>query len=269
MTAISRWKILQLVYGEMLDMLEKLFASQNFFFMPVKGAYLIKTGLAEKIETRKMVDIDILLKVDQFEAACQWFGLLENAREKYNYWKFERSFIYIFSGIPIHIEFHRLINFPARFLLQNEDLFKRGIRISCSCILPDAVDSLLIHICHKLAHVIDGFEDQFYEEISLYSSQEGFEWEIFWERACKTGILGFIWLVLETWKKKKKQDNFLLPGSPSLYTTILSRTGLFMKCESPIVRKMFFEVPFVRNIIQLTQYKIKKNYFKKIKLRLQ
>jgi hypothetical protein len=265
MAELSRWIALQFVYNEMLEILERLFASQNYYFMPIKGAYLIKTGLSEQITDRKMVDIDILLKADQFEAACQWFGTCDNVKKKDNYWDFERSFFYSFAGIRIHLEFHRLINFPARFLLQNEDLFKRGIEISKSCIIPDPVDSLLIHICHKLAHVIDGFENQFYEEISLYSSQKGFDWKTFWDRACKTGVMSFIWLVLEKWKKGKKIDNFFLPESPSLYAAILSKTGLFMKGDSPIVRKIFFEVPFVRNVIQLTSYKIKKQYLTQIR----
>jgi hypothetical protein len=158
-----------------------------------------------------------------------------------------------------------LINFPARFLLKNEDLFKRGIKIDKSCIIPDPMDSLLIHICHKLAHVIDGFENQFYEEIGLYSSQSGFDWKIFWDRASTTGILSFIWLVLEKWKKGKKEDDFFLLKSPSFYATILSRTGLFMKGNHPMVRKIFFEVPFVRNIFQLTVYKIKKQYLTQIR----
>lgn len=263
MAGLSRWIALQIVYGEVLDILEKMFASQMYIFMPVKGAYLIKTGLAQQISDRKMVDIDILIKEEQFDVICKWFRQCDNVKEKYNYWSFERSFIYLFSGIPVHLEFHRLINFPERFLLRNEDLFERGIRVSQACILPDPVDSLLIHICHKLAHVIDGFEDQFYEEISLYSSQDGFDWKTFWERARKTGIVSFIWLVMDTWKKKKQPDEFCLPGPPSFYAVILSRTGLFMRAKSAIVKKIFFEIPFVRNSLKLAVYKIRETYLKK------
>ncbi|MBN1601907.1 MAG: nucleotidyltransferase family protein [Chitinispirillaceae bacterium] len=263
MAGLSRWIALQIVYGDILDILEKMFALHGHDFMPVKGAYLIKTGIAEQISDRKMVDIDILIKENQFNTVCQWFSQCENVKEKYNYWCFERSFIYLYSGIPVHLEFHRLINFPERFLLPNEDLFERGKRISQSCILPDPVDSLLIHICHKLAHVIDGFEDLFYEEISLYSSQNGFDWKTFWERARKTGIISFIWLVLEKWKKRKQLDEFYLPAPPSFYAALLSRTGLFMKGNRAIVRKFFFEVPFVRDSLKLAVYKIRETYLKK------
>ncbi|HEX2955345.1 MAG TPA: nucleotidyltransferase family protein, partial [Chitinispirillaceae bacterium] len=193
---------------------------------------------------------------------CAWFQTIDGVLPKDNYWNFERSFIYQCMGFPVHLEFHRLINFPARFLLPNELLFSRSVKVSNSCLLPDPTDALLIHICHKLAHVIDGFEEQFYNEISLYSSQNGFDWKTFWERAEATGILNFIWLVLEKWRRKSKPDNFLLPECPSFYAAIISRADLFMKGGSPLVRKMFFEVPFVRNCIGLTLYKIRETYLR-------
>ncbi len=263
MADIPAWVALQFIYGEMLDVIEKLFASRQYCFMPIKGAYLIRAGLTETITDRKMVDIDILIPENQFDEVCAWFHTVDGVLPKDNYWSFERSFIYPCMGFPVHLEFHRLINFPARFLLPNELLFERSVKVSDSCFFPDSIDALLIHICHKLAHVIDGFEEQFYNEISLYSSQNGFSWKIFWERAEATGILNFIWLVLEKWKKKKKPDDFLLPECPSFYAAIISKTNLFMAGRNPLLRKMFFEVPFVRNPIQLMLYKIRETYLKK------
>jgi hypothetical protein len=263
MTNISSWVALQFIYGEMIDIIEKLFASRQYCFMPIKGAYLIRAGLTEGIADRKMVDVDILIPENQFEEVCAWFQTIDGVLPEDNYWNFERSFFYQCMGFPVLLEFHRLLNFPARFLLPNELLFKRSVKVSDSCFFPDPIDALLIHICHKLAHVINGFEEQFYNEISLYVSHTGFSWKEFWERAEATGIFNFIWLVLEKWKKKKKPDYFFLPECSSFYAAIISKTNLFMTGRNPLIRKIFFEVPFVRNRIKLLIYKIRETYLKK------
>jgi hypothetical protein len=262
MVSISQWVALQFIYGEMLDVIEDLFASRQYCFMPIKGAYLIRTRLTEKIADRKMVDIDILVPESQFDEVCVWFQTIEGVVPKDNYWNFERSFVYPCMGFPVHLEFHRLINFPARFLLSNELLFSRSVKVSCSCLLPDPIDALLIHICHKLAHVIDGFEDQFYNEIQLYASQEGFSWEVFWERAQATGIINFIWCVIDTFCKKTKVS-VKMPSTSSLYCRFLSRLNLFMACRKPLLRKFFFEIPFNRNSFRLLWYKFRHSFLKK------
>ena len=254
---LTTWILLQLIYGEVISDIERHFSIAGYRFMPIKGAYLIKTGLAVSIQNRKMVDIDLLIPQMQFTEICEWFALLPNVIPKENYWDFERSYVYTKFGNPVYLEFHRLINFPARFLLPNELLFKRGITVSEACILPDPTDALLIHICHKLAHVIDGFEEQFYREITMYAEQQGFSWEAFWKRAKETEIIGFIWLVIEKWKRIKSFD-ISLPPAPSLYSHFLATHNLFMRSRSSLARKIFFEVPFVRNIFELIRYKLKK-----------
>lgn len=261
MANISSWVALQFIYGEMLDVIEKLFASRQYCFMPIKGAYLIKAGLAENIAERKMVDIDILIPENQFEDVCAWFPTIEGVLLKDNYWNFERSFVYPCMGFPVHLEFHRLINFPARFLLPNKILFSRSVKVSDSCLLPDPIDALLIHICHKLAHVIDGFEEQFYSEISLYSSQIGFDWNAFWVRAEATGILNFIWCVMDKHCKREK-IRIKIPSTRSLYCKFLSRFDWFMECRNPLVRKVFFEMPFTRYPLKLGWYKFKHHFLK-------
>jgi hypothetical protein len=139
-------------------------------------------------------------------------------------------------------------------------LFNRGVKNSNSCILPDPTDALLIHICHKLSHVINGIEEQFYREISLYVTQNGFSWKDFWGRAEKTGIMGFVWLVVERWKKTMNSD-LVLPAAPSIYSWFLAYSNLFMRCKSSFARRVFFEVPFVRNVLMLAWHKCRNMVF--------
>jgi hypothetical protein len=253
---ISQWKALQLVYGETLEVLEGFFEKMGYCFMPIKGAYLVRTGLAAGISNRKMVDIDLLIPEKQFDEVCKWFQTLPGVSSRENYWPFEKSFVYQSISFPVYLEFHRLVNFPARFLLPNEQLFNRAVHLSRSCLLPDPVDALLIHICHKLAHVIDGFEEQFYSEIRLYASQNGFDWEVFWKRAKTTGIYNFIWCVID--KCIKHTDLFLArPPAPSLYCKFLSMFDLFMYGSHPLIRRVFFEIPFTRDPLFLFKHKFR------------
>ena len=249
----KQWVALQIVYGAVIDEIEKLFTAQGYAFMPIKGAYLIRSGLSGQISERCMRDIDLLVPERQFQEICSWFEALENVAPQKICAEFERPSLYYFSGIPVCIELHRLINSSARFLLPNEVLFNRGVVGDTSCIFPDPVDALLIHICHKMIHVIDGFEDQFYWEIALLARQNGFSWKMFWSRVESTGIVGFIWCVLYKYEKLFNAK-CQLPRTPSLYAFLLSRCGIFMRCKNASLRRLFFEVPFVRDLIGMVVY---------------
>ena len=255
MSQFPHWIALQFLFGGVLADVEELFSASGYCFMPIKGAYLIRSGLASSIAKRQMRDIDILIPEQKFREVCDWFSTVRHVKEKENYWAFEKSFLYSRKLRPVNIEFHRLVNFPARFLLPNEDLFSRGIQVSSSCVFPDPVDVLLIHVCHQLAHVISGFKDQFYSEIVLYSRQHGFSWPAFWKRAKDTGVLGFIWIVMEKCSRQKKLA-IDLPPPPSLYTRFLSRYNFFMGGKNRLLHRLLFEMPFVRNPWGLMMYKI-------------
>ena len=248
-----KWVALQIVYGGALAEIERLFASGGYCFMPIKGAYLIRSGLAASIENRRMRDIDLLLPDDRYREACDWFESLSEVRICPRYWDFERPVAFEWNRHSIYVELHRLVNSPDRFLLSNLELFDRARIVSESCRFPDPVDALLIHICHKLLHVIDGFELQFYREIDLYARQEGFSWDVFWERAGKTGITAFIWLVVH--KCNTLLDTgFQLPAAPTLYASMLGKLNLFMRCRSRAGRRLLYEIPFVRSVFGLARY---------------
>lgn len=254
---LSEWKGKQLVFGQALDELSVLFTDARFSFMPLKGAYLIATGLAASIDHRKMVDLDLLLPDAQFEEICCWFKGISGVTEKPNYWDFERSFVYICTSFPVYIEFHRMVNFPARFLLEADVLFKRSPSPSLSgCQLPDPVDALLVHCCHTIAHVIDGFELQVYRETPLYAGQHGFSWDHFWERARMTGILPYIVLFIRTCNRLLG-TSFPVARHNHFYAQLIDNCNMFMAFKNPLLRKLLFEVPFVRNPAWLLLYKIR------------
>ncbi|MBN1757878.1 MAG: nucleotidyltransferase family protein [Chitinispirillaceae bacterium] len=248
-----KWVALQIVYGEALAEIERLFASRGYCFMPIKGAYLIRSGLATTIASRCMRDIDLLLPEDRYSEICDWFESLPDVRRCPQYWDFERPVAFDWNRHSIYVELHRLVNTPNRFLLPNRQLFTHGNVVSESCRFPDPVDALLIHICHKLLHVIDGFELQFYREIPLYVQQEDFCWEVFWDRAGKTEIPAFIWLVIHKCNLLL-HTKYYLPAAPSVYASFLARFDLFMRCHSPVGRRILYEIPFVRSVVGLAKY---------------
>lgn len=247
---LSTWKTKQIIYGQALLEIEELFKCRKLTFMPIKGAYLIMSGLAVSIPNRRIRDIDLLIPEEKFDETCDWFSALSNVSEHPNYWNFERSFLYNMENISVYCEFHRLINFPARFLLPNKTLFSHAVSKSASTFFPDPVDALLIHICHMLPHVVDGYSEQTFQEISILTSQSGFSWDKFWIRAETTGIISFIWLVIHKCNRFLF-TSFPLPTPPSLYAALLGKFNLFMACKWPLGRRIFFEIPFVRDIIML------------------
>jgi hypothetical protein len=253
----KRWVALQMVYGAVIDEIDELFVAHGYKYMPIKGAYLIRSGLSIQIPERRMRDIDLLLPEKEFNDACDWFGRREGVTETPNYWNFERSFNVTHAGILVYVELHRMLNMPARFLLPTGKLFSHGKFAGKSCTLPDPVDALLIHICHAIAHVLDGFTPGFYQEIDLLSRQDGFLWELFWQRSKTTGIYDFIWLTVDKCNKLLGKS-LPIPRASSIYAKMLSRCNLFMKCKSKILRRLCFEIPFVRNPWALLWHKVYK-----------
>lgn len=66
---VQRWQIRQVVYAAVLEALDALFAELHIAYMPIKGAYLICTHLAEQIPAREMIDIDLLVRPAYFKRA--------------------------------------------------------------------------------------------------------------------------------------------------------------------------------------------------------
>lgn len=244
-----------MVYGAVIDEMDKQFTAHGYKYMPIKGAYLIRSGLSVQIPERRMQDIDLLLREEEFNEVCDWFGRREGVTEISNYWNFERSFNVMHLNASVYVELHRMLNMQARFLLPTQKLFLHGKSAGKSCVLPDPVDALLIHICHALAHVLDGFTLGFYQEIELLSRQDGFLWELFWQRSKTTEIYDFIWLTIDKCNKLLG-TSLPLPPASSMYAKIISRRNVFMEYKSKVLRRLCFEIPFVRNLWLLLWHKV-------------
>jgi hypothetical protein len=227
--------------------------------MPIKGAYLITSGLAGRMERRKMLDIDILVLPGDFQKAVEHFSHHPKAKPDQNYWPFEMSFHYDMGHAGVYVEIHHQINYPERFVLPAQDLFARSTHSSGPMILPCPEDAMLILLCHALVHIAYEFRGTVFEEISLISEQKGFSWERFWELSEGTGIRRFICMIL-SWYGERLKKGLTVPHLP-LYSSIAKPllTSSLYQFMPTIIRKLIFEIPFAAEPWKL----IKKNYRRK------
>lgn len=227
-------------------------------YMPVKGAYLIASGLSRNFVNRKMRDIDILVRKDDFKKVTQYFKSLKEAEFVNSYWEFEQPFIYHLDNQKIYLEIHYLINAPSRFLLSTDDLFDRGIEVNKFCVFPSPADAMLIHICHQLLHIYKSFDKSFFYEIKVLEKQEGYRWEQFWNYAENTGIKPFIWLMIKMYSNITGLK-IPAPDWGTFYTSILFHISFerFSRLN-PFSRKLLLEIPFVRNPFWLLKHKLSK-----------
>jgi hypothetical protein len=242
------WKYLQILYGEVLQEIDAHFAAVAVQYMPIKGAYLICNGLAEKMQYRRMDDIDILVKAEDFERVCAYFSNLPNVVFLRHKWFFEKEFSYSFGAVECHLEIHWLLNFPARFILSPHAIFARAIKPNgFPRLLPCPEDALLILTCHAFVHIAFELRETLFEEILLLSSNKGFSWETFWEYAHETGIERFIRLLL----LRYCEENYGNVKVPQIveFSTFL-RPFLSKKWYDRLpffLRKALLEIPFARN----------------------
>ena len=250
------WKFLQVLYAEVLHELEAHFLAINVPYMPIKGAYLICRGLASKMRFRRMDDIDVLVKQNDFETVCSYFSNLPQGTFLKHKWYFEKEFSYSLGTFKCHLEIHFLINYPARFRLPTELLFMRAFPESnCTRVLPCAEDALLILLCHAFVHISFELRETLFEEINLLSEIEGFSWDLFWKYAVSTGIEQFIRMVLCIYSRTMKKP---IPLPYASMAGILLRPFLEPKRYSQLpvlVRKLLFEFPFARNPWRLILHK--------------
>jgi hypothetical protein len=243
----KQWVLQQMVFGAALEDLEKEFAALSVRFMPIKGAYLIAAGLAERMRARKMLDLDLLLLPEDFEKATRHFSHHPHTRPDRNYWPFEMSFTYETAGAAVYVELHRRLNYPQRFLLPAHDLFSRGTNTGIAQVIPCPEDALLILVCHSLVHIAYEMRGTIFEEVSLISGQTGFSWGRFWELAGSTGIVEYAGMLLARYAKVCKRD-IPLP-KPGLRARVLSpmiRPGVYRRLPV-MVRKVMLEMAFVRD----------------------
>jgi len=262
----TTWVFKQFIFEDVLRELDDHFQSLNIDYMPIKGAYLICSGLAKLIKSRSMNDIDILVCERDFDIAISYFKSIRNvtiangswpANKKI--WPFEVTFYYQFEGRTINFELHKLINLHQRFILPPEQLFARGRREGYR-ILPCAEDALVICICHRFSHVGNFYSDALFID-AAFLANTSISWEKFWEIAKSTGIAGFVYYVLKKIEKKgmilpvripKKTNNFTYA---SILLTIFGNRDLI--ALPPILRRLLIELPFCLNPLGLLINKCK------------
>ena len=188
----KRWCIRQLVYSEVLEALDGIFTSLSVEYLPIKGAYLICSGLALKIVSREMIDLDLLVRETDYKQTVKL--LSEHPRitcEPPDPWPFEQSFIFHHGNHPIRFELHYALNRSERFTLDTEEVFARSVKQTNSRRLMCIEDALTILICHTLVHLIDGITQQVFDEIRVLVSEPSFSWERFTAQFSETGIKRF------------------------------------------------------------------------------
>jgi hypothetical protein len=258
-TKNGNWKLQQVVFADILAQLNTHFTALEIDYMPIKGAFLICSGLAVFMTHRRMDDIDILVKPADFEKARSYFFTLDNVEKRGNYWPFEASFFYRSGQHRVYVELHHQLNFRERFLLPAEDLFYRGRKTQEHVTLPDPEDAMLILLCHALVHIGFEFRENWFEEISLISRQPDFSWEEFWKRAPETGIEGFLQYMAMNYAMELG-DKKCLPVKRKIHPVIITAIMPLRRHERiPFwVRRIFLEAGFVREPFSLLTRRITK-----------
>jgi hypothetical protein len=255
MTALThekRWVLRQAVYGRLLERIDGLFGRHAVAYMPIKGAWLICSGLAERLSERAMDDIDLLVRPDDFDRAAALVAASSEATEVHSSWPFEREFMWRAAGFTMHVEIHRAINYDERFRLTADELFERAGERRGQRLLPTAEDALAILICHKLVHVVASFDQRGIEEIVLLVTCPDFRWERFWQIADSAGVRSFATLVL---RYVALETGISVPfGTQRMpYVDLLVRLVPWRRYDTlpRLCRRMLLEAPFVRDPVGL------------------
>ena len=262
-TPAKKWALTQIFYQGVLNEIGTHFHNLNIKYMPIKGAYLICSGLAEKFKDRHISDIDILVQEKDMQKSSDYFASLENTEMKvyykYNYRQTETVFNYSKGDIKICVEIHSQLNFPERFVLPTPELFARSITANDVMHLPSPEDGLLVFLCHLQSHISFEFRESNMEEINIIASQNGFNWKTFWSRCPTTGIEAFIYFIIKLYQKK--YPAIIAPSHRYLYSDLL--VGIFneklYKNMPHWSRRLFLELPFVRKPIWLLFNKLSHN----------
>ena len=239
----------RLVLEEVLVRVGSELSRMGVRWMPIKGAFLLCTGLADRLPRRRIHDLDILLHANDFHRAAEHFGKLPNVDAVPHRWPFEAVFEYSYGSFPVPVELHKLLNYPERFLLPPGELFQRGSPVEgdSNQVLPGPEDALLIAICHRLVHAAHSPPPRTCDELVLLASQAGFSWERFWEAARATGVEGFVHYTLRSCGREAEIHARFPRRHP--YAEALARVPPIPAYGpvSSVFRRAFVELPFVRN----------------------
>ena len=254
------WIKKQLLFEMILQELDGEFSRIGVRYMPIKGSYLILANLSQKISTRKMDDIDLLVEEQVFDTVKKHFAEHSAVRLVDNYWPFEFSFVYKPDTLNVYVEIHHQLNFAQRQNIPTPKLFERSINAAGSVrVLPCAEDGVLIAICHALAHIPFELRASLFDDIRVMCGQNGFSWERFWQYAVECGCQRFAALILSVYNYKFKQQ------VPVQSCTLFVRfCGLIINKFGydrvpGILRRVIFELPFVKNPWWLISFKLHRN----------
>lgn len=264
----GKWALTQIILSDILQELGREFNSINIDYMPIKGAYLISSNLSEKLNSRKISDIDILVKPEDLKEASKYFANLPQCTLitwfEDNYRPTETVLKYHCKDIEYTVEIMDRINSEARFLLSSEDLFKRSIFKGKNLYYPSPEDSLIIHICHLQSHIPFEFRETNTLEAQLLISQKNFDWKTFWSIAENTGMLSFIIFFLSFYNKDLMEDVILKKGH--YYSKLIAHLFTIDRYNNTfsVIRRVMLDIPFTRKPFALLCQKIfNRNYDKK------
>lgn len=258
LTHSRKWALRQAVYGHVLERLDALFEHHSVPYMPIKGAWLIASGLAARLPTRPMDDIDLLVSSADFERAVTLVADQEETTIVPSAWPFEREFTWRQAGFVAHLEIHQGLNYPERFRLPADELFARARERRGERFLPAPEDALAILVCHKLVHVSKSFHRGGTDEIALIAGLPGFEWHRFWETMDSTGVKRFAVLVLRYAAMEIRMPIPFPPQSMPYVDALVRWVPLARYNRLPeLLRRIVLEAAFVRDPVGLLRQRVR------------
>jgi hypothetical protein len=252
----TAWVFKQFLFEEVLCDLDNHFQRLNVDYMPIKGAYLICAGLARQIRSRTMVDIDILVRENDFKAVVSHFRSIPNISIAEGSWpvnkkgsRFEVTFYMPCNDHMVMVDIHNFINLRQRFILSPEMLFARGKKQGLRT-LPCAEDALAICLCHGLSHAGHFFSDALFDDVVVLTDAS-INWGKFWDIAASTDVEAFMYYVLKKFERKGRVPPIPVPKKTLkfAYADVLLKfsgdrdLGILPR----ILRRIVIELPFCRD----------------------
>lgn len=231
----KHWVLKQLFLKNVLDHLDKTLFLSNCQWMPIKGAYLIMSGLSEKITSRDMSDVDILVRPENFYTVMQIFRQDFRLDGSAVFDHSAENVFNEFNGVQILLEIHHRLKPDYVFRLPVSELIGRGIPVTQSMILPCLEDALLIAVLHQLkGHLTHLPSTTLYGDIGAISEAPGFDWTKFWSFARETGVYRSVNMLLAMYNKDCGKNIPIRQRSPHIYFI-----------EAAIRRKWFYRLPLL------------------------
>ncbi|MBN1983246.1 MAG: nucleotidyltransferase family protein [Chitinivibrionales bacterium] len=256
-----RWFLTQELAREALLVLDSHFTTLQLRYMPVKGAYLINSGLAAAMKNRRMCDIDILVDERDLSRATDYFCKLEGfflqEHCDNNYINAKSQIIMNVQTLEITVEIQCCMNSPGRYHLPVQELFQRSSQSSTYRLIPSVEDSLLIFLCHFQQHIVFEFPATTFEEMHLLIEQHGFSWQRFWALAAATKIERFLSYMVSLYRTCHPET----PPPPRrfFYPRMLQRFIAIEKHHqfAQWQRRIIFDVPFMASPFSLISGKLR------------